>query len=204
MSRIALPWRRLALAGIWTVWALVAAGCAGAPADLPEDRFYRLPEPAPVAAKTGHAGTIAVTLPHSDGLHTERALLYSRHDRPLEILRHHYFFWAESPPRLLQDYLIQHLRGAGLADRVLRAEAAPTDALRLESRLLRFERRIGGAETQVLVELELGWSNRADRSRRPYRALVTAADDSIYASVQAYGHALGEILDRFLREHPPS
>lgn len=196
--------RRGALVVMLGVWALAA--CVGVPPELPEDRFYRLPEPKPHAATATYAGTIAVSLPHSDGLHTERALLYSQHDRPLEVLRHHYFFWAESPPRLLQDHMVAYLRAAGMADRVSRAENAGGDALRLESRLLRFERHIGGARTRVVVELELGWSgtdSRTARSRRTYRVQAAADDDSIYASVQAYGRALEQIYQRFLQELPP-
>ena len=185
---------------------LVAAGCTGNFAELPEDRFYRLPQPAPQRAAAQVAGTIAVALPSSDGLHAERALLYSRHDRPLETLRHHYYFWTESPPRLVQEHLIQYLRSAGVAEHVVRAEAAPGSGLRLEARLLRFERLVGGDPPQVLVELELGWHGRsADMppARRTYRALEAAADDSIYASVQAYGNALADIYARFLRDMPP-
>lgn len=196
--------RRGALVLALGAWTLVA--CVGAPPELPEDRFYRLPEPKPRTAIAPYAGTIAVSLPHSDGLHTERALLYSHHDRPLEVLRHHYFFWAESPPRLLQDHMVAYLRAAGMAERVSRAQNADGDALHLESRLLRFERHIGGAQTQVVVELELGW-NGADagslRSRRIYGVQTAAEDDSIYASVQAYGRALEQIYQRFLQELPP-
>lgn len=192
------------LAALCLGWALLGLGCVGAPPDLPEDRFYRLPAPAPHSAAARYAGTIAVALPESDGLHSERALLYSQHDRPLEILRHHYFYWTESPPRLLQDFLVQYLRRAGVADQVVGAGVASGKALRLESRLLRFERHIGGARPQVLVELELGWRSRAGaRPRAVYRVLAPAADDSIYATVQAYGLALDQILAAFVQEHPP-
>ena len=181
-------------------------GCTGNLADLPEDRFYRLPDPAPQRAALRFPGTIAVALPSSDGLHAERALLYSRHDRPLETLRHHYYFWAESPPRLVQEHLVAYLRAAGVSDHVVRAEAAADNDLRLEARLLRFERLVGGDQARVLVALELGWQRRGAGAlppRRTYRALTAAADDSIYASVQAYGEALADVYARFLRDMPP-
>ena len=186
--------------------ALVTVGCTGHFAELPDERYYRLPESAPQQATAQFAGTIAVVLPSSDGLHAERAMLYSRHDRPLEILRHHYYFWTESPPRLVQEHLVEYLRSAGIAEHVFRAEAAPGHGLQLEARLLRFERQVGSDPTQVLVELELGWRSRsADTppARRTYRAREAAADDTIYASVQAYGKALTDIYARFLRDMPP-
>lgn len=181
------------------------AGCAGPATQLPDERYYRLPEPTARTAAPA-ASIIVVALPRTDGLHAERALLYSRHDRPLEILRHHYYFWAESPPRLLQDHLIEYLRQAQIAQRVEGIDGAPVAAPLLESRLLRFERQVGGPNPGVLVELELGWRRPAadgGGSRRNYRVYMPAANDTVYASVQAFGQALTEIYERFLHDFPP-
>ncbi len=177
-------------------------GCLGKVPAIPEDHYYRLPMPAPQPAASRMAGTVAVALPRADGLHSERAVLYSRKDRPLEILRHHYFFWAESPPRLIQDHLIEYLRAAQAADAVIRTQTGDDAKLRIESRLMRFERLVGASPNQVLVELELSLRRNDDTSSRQhvYRARAPVADDTVYASVQAFGKALDSIYAKFLHD----
>ncbi len=186
-----------------TLLSIALGGCLGKVPAIPEDHYYRLPMPAPQPAATRIAGTVAVALPRADGLHSERTVLYSRQDRPLEILRHHYFFWAESPPRLVQDHLIEYLRAAHVADAVIRTEAGDGTSLRIESRLVRFERLVGASSNQVLVELELSL-RRKDQNGNPrqhvYRARAPVADDTVYASVQAFGKALDSIYAKFLRD----
>ncbi len=190
----------------WTgalLLSIALSGCVGKVPAIPEDHYYRLPIPAPQPAASRIAGTVGVALPRADGLHSERAVLYSRQDRPLEILRHHYFFWAESPPRLIQDHLIEYLRAARAAEAVVRAEAGDNAPSQIESRLLQFERLVGDDSHQVLVELELNLRRKLGdgRSRRHvYRARAPVADDTVYASVQAFGKALDSIYARFLRD----
>lgn len=197
--------RRAALGAGLLLVLFGAVGCVGSVPQLPDDRYYRLPEPSAAEPSRHVQATVAVALPRSDGLHSERAMLYSHHDRPLEVLRHHYYFWAESPPRLIQEHAIAYLRQTHIAPDVVRDEAAPAAALRLESRLLRFERLVGGATPEVVVGLELQWQapERAPTPPRAYRVTVPAADDSIYASVQAFGAALTQIYARFLHDAPP-
>lgn len=199
---------RASLVRALTVVLLAAlGGCIGKVPAIPEDHYYRLPDPDPQPLAKPFAGTVAVALPVADGLHTERAVLYSRRDRPLEIRRHHYYFWAESPPRLIQEHLIAYLRAARAADTVVRAEAGDHSDIRIETRLLRFERLVGTASPEVLVELELGVRRGQSgmvSQRHVYRARAPVGDDTLYASAQAFGRALESIYARFLTDVPPN
>lgn len=186
--------------GLAALLMVALTACSNRVAELPEDRFYRLPEPTPVAAAPRFAGTLAVALPASDGLHNERAMLYAQHDRLLEIRRYHYFFWVQTPPRLVQEHLAEYLRRARVAEPVVLADGKVGSGLRLESRLIRFERIVGGTVPQVMVELELALRDGADARRHRYRVLLPAQDGSVYASVEAFGQALEAIYARFLQE----
>lgn len=177
----------------------------GTQGPVPEDRFYRLPVPDPVA-ETGPAvdGTVGVARLYADGLHNERALLYVRAERPLELHRHHYDYWVESPPRMLQQHLLEYLRAIEFAPRVIRHDAGADVDYVVSGRLLRFERLVGKAgSSAVAVSLELALEPRAASGPgqvRTYSVVRPVADESIYAAVQGFARALEEMYARFAAE----
>jgi ABC-type uncharacterized transport system auxiliary subunit len=180
------------------------AGCMSQP-PVPADRFYRLtaPDPTPAAAQPAFAGTLGVAPLDSDGLHSERALLYVDRQRPLELRRYHYHFWADPPPQLIQSQLLRYLRRAGIAANVVRGDSPPTVDYLVSGRLQRFERIVGKEQVEVAVAMELG----VDRGHHggpgwhaSYQATVAAKGRSMYATVQAYNVAFGRICADFLQD----
>lgn len=182
--------------------AVALAGCMSQP-PVPTDRYYRLtpPDPAPAAAQPVFAGTLGVAPLDSDGLHSERALLYVDQQRPLELRRYHYHFWADPPPQLVQSQLLNYLRRAGIARNVVRSDSPVTVDHLVSGRLQRFERIVGKSQVKVAVAMELGVDRGARGGpgwRASYQAVVAAKDRSMYATVQAYNVAFGRICAEFL------
>ena len=92
---------------------LLAAGCVKAP-PVPPDQFYRLPEPVSdqVTKLVQWRGLVLVTALRSDGLHTERALVFSEDAGALSLARYHYHHWIDGPPKLVQEYVASRIRAA--------------------------------------------------------------------------------------------
>ena len=185
--------------------AAVLSGCFGQLPQVPEDRFYRLGEPALPAEvpKPDIDGSIAVARPYSDGLHTERAILYATAEQPLRVMRHHYDFWADSPPVLVQEHLVEFLRRAGVGDSVVRSESALDRALLIEPRLERFERMLGTGDDGDQVAVALEFTIRG-KHQEPlvtgYRVRQPVRGEGMYATVQAFDAALTDIYLRLLRD----
>ncbi|NIP73550.1 MAG: ABC transporter [Gammaproteobacteria bacterium] len=196
--------RRAALFGAATV---LLAACVGVQPPVPEDRFYRLPD----TDGSEHLqeplldGTVAVARPTAGGLHHERAVLYIDSERPLEIRRHNYYFWGDSPPRLIQAHLLSYLRAVGVGERVMPFDPAVRADHVISGRLLRFERLLGPQGPAVVVSLELQLGAGGKSARGPadtYTITRPVTDDSVSAAAQGFGAALEEIYGRFVAKLP--
>ncbi|HSH30802.1 MAG TPA: ABC-type transport auxiliary lipoprotein family protein, partial [Thiohalobacter sp.] len=113
---------------------LLVGGCAG-PAAVPEDSYYRLARPAPDnrPGRPWLSGGLVVAAVQTPALYQDRAIVYRTTGQPLQLRRHHYHYWSERPPRLLQTYLIDYLTAAGVADRVLGEDHADEARYRLHT-----------------------------------------------------------------------
>lgn len=182
---------------------LGAAGCGSAP-PVPEERYYRIGVAAPTALSApALPGLVAVAPLQSDGLHSERAVLYAEQGQPRELRRYHYHHWADSPPRLLQDQLVTYLRHARIAATVLPDDPRLLAEHRVVGRLVRFERLNDANRALATVELELGLERKG--SARPillrqYSAEIPAHDGSVPAVVEAFEQAVGDVYGRFLSD----
>jgi len=189
--------------------ALSLVGCLGG-GPVPPDRFYMLPRvtperplPAPLVA-----GTLGVDRLRADGLREERAMLYIDSAHPLQVRRYHYHHWAAVPGELIQQNLIDYLRAARAAPRVMRGAPDLSVKARVTGRVLRLERIVGEDGVRVDVTLELylspassSWeSARAPGVGGDYHASVAASDRTMHATVEAYGRALDTIYARFIRD----
>lgn len=181
---------------------VLLGGCIPQVPEVPEDRFYRLGEPTVPADLTAprFERTVIVARPVTDGLHTERAILYAEADEPLRILRHNYDLWADSPPVLIQAHLVDFLRRAGVAERVVRSESAVQRGLLIEPRLERFERILGSDGGAVVVALEFMVRDDREPLIAGYQVRRPVRDDGVYAAVEAFEAALVEIYSRLLRD----
>ncbi len=182
---------------------LGVAGCGSAP-PVPEERYYRIGVAAPMALSApALAGLVVVAPLQSDGLHSERAILYAEQRQPRELRRYHYHHWADSPPRLLQEQLVAYLRQARAAATVLPDDPRLLAEHRVVGRLVRFERLNNADRALAAVELELGLERKG--SARPvllrqYSAEVPARNGSVAAVVEAFEQAVGDVYGRFLSD----
>ena len=187
-------------ASLMLVAFLVIGSCASAP-PVPADKFYRLPDPvniSPGPALTD--GVIRVERFEADGVHGERAVVFSDDGQGVSLQQHHYHFWADAPPLMLQHQLISYLRAAGAADIVVHKPSSEA-ALIVSGRIKRFERDLSGSAAVARIVLEL--SIEANDARVPllikdYEASVTAASDTLPASVTAFAQGISEIFAAFL------
>ena len=81
---------------------LLLAGCASSPG-IPETTYYRLPEPAAVAAAPAplFAQPLVVETFQADGLHSDQALLYALDEGGTQLRGYHYQLWVDPPVRAL-------------------------------------------------------------------------------------------------------
>lgn len=193
------PWP----AAILGMVLLGVTGCGSAP-PVPVERYYRIGVAAPTALSApALPGLLAVAPLQSDGLHSERALLYADQGQPRELRRYHYHHWVDSPPRLLQEQLVAYLRQARAAATVLPDDPRLPAEHRVIGRLVRFERLNNAERALAAVELELGVEHKG--SARPvllrrYSAELPARDGSVAAVVEAFEQAVGDVYGRFLSD----
>jgi len=188
----------------WLVPLGVAAGCLGASA--PPDHFYRLATGAPehrLAEPLFH-GTLAVERFRAGGLLGERALLFTTQEAPLEVHRHGYHYWTESPTILLHEQLVTFLRHANVADAVVSGQGRAVPDWVVSGHIDRLERVLAKGASRVLIELRLELA-RGPRETRPlhagvYRVERTVENDDVPSAVDALNQAVGEIYGRFLAD----
>jgi len=193
---------KLARAAVAVMLAAGLSACLGPVPEVPEDRFYRLGEAAaPAGLPSLRLGeTVAVARPLSDGLHTERAILYAQAQEPQRIMRHHYDLWADSPPTLIQDHLVAFLRHAEVAERVVRSDSPFGSGLLIEPRLQRFERVLSERGDAVMVALEFTVRGEGEPMLTGYEVRLPVDETDMYAAVKAFEAALIEIYSRLLHD----
>lgn len=188
------------IAGI-ALLALLLAACAAQP-PVPEDNYYRLPEATlpPAGGTLGH--TLALKRFVTDGLHSERALLYCEADMPLQLRQYHYHHWLDSPPRLIQEHMISALRSAHVADTVLNYDPVERNGLQLSGKIRSFEHRRAGDKATVIIDMELRLDGDAGKLLfvHDYRVEQVAASAQPRELVMAYGEALQKLYGLFLAD----
>ena len=182
---------------------LVLAACAKAPPVTP-DSFYRLPEPTA-------AGMPAVSLSHgiilvrpllSDGLRSERPILFSDDPAGLTLRQHHYYFWVDTPQRMVQRQLIAYLRARRAAPMVVGDSEVSADQV-ISGHIRRFEYSRDGERRTVHLGLELRLD--AAGSERPlllrdYQVDLTVAGTGMDALVMAFEQGLARIFKGFVED----
>ncbi|MGK0173051.1 MAG: ABC-type uncharacterized transport system auxiliary subunit [Gammaproteobacteria bacterium] len=190
------------------VLALVGglAGCAKSP-PVPVDRFYRLPEPPPLAVLPGADAwgkMVAVASLRSVGLHTERAVVFSEDAAAVMLERYHYHHWVDNPPRLLQDYLVARLRHA-LTNALVMGELEGRADTVVAGRVKRFEHHIDakGSHGRALVMVELRVTRAGARKPvliRDYEVSTAVSGAGMPATAQAFGEAVDAITAAFYKD----
>ncbi len=187
---------------VMVVLVLLIGACSSAP-PVPEDRYYRLPDPNPAAQiPLLKEGSIFVERFLADGIYQDRAIAYSKQSSPDVVLQHHYSFWLDSPSKMLQVQLETYLRkehAAALVTDVPWAHAG----LSIYGRIRRLDRVLGpgSAEVRVALEFNVRQGGRDEPLLvKEYKASAKAADRSVQSSVAAFGTALSDIYSRLVKD----
>jgi ABC-type uncharacterized transport system auxiliary subunit len=182
----------LLLAAVW-----VLAGCASR-SDVPDDRYYRLATPTPVAGAPGPMlqGRLQVDRIEAFGVYRDRAIVYVSADEPRALRHHHYHFWVAPPTDLVRDQLAEYLRRARMAETVSTEAGGRREAdLVLAAQLTNFERQFlptGGVQAVVGLRVTIKRGG-AILLQRSFSATDTAEDASFSASVRAFERALARV-----------
>lgn len=186
--------------------ALVLTGCAKAP-PVPVDRFYRLPEPSVAALgadRTRWGQLVHVRALQADGLHTERAVLFSEDVQAVSLVRYHYHHWVDGPPRLVQDYVATSLRQAVPSALILTEPDGRPDVV-VSGKVKRFEHHVplGKGEGRAMVALELRVSRASGSAPvwvKDYQAVVDVRGVGMTATINAFGQAMSDIVSAFVAD----
>lgn len=174
------------------ILGFAAAGCGSVP-PTPVDRFYRLQPVTLAAPAKALPAAIAVAPFEAESIYAERPVLHSEEANPRQLRQYHYHLWLYAPARAVREHLIASAGGA-----LKLADGAP---LRLEGRVLRFERVTGAGNGKAVAALHLrlvaGERTLLDKT---YEGEQAAAGDSISAFVAAMEQALARIYGEFLRD----
>lgn len=178
---------------------LALSGCAAPP--VPPERFFRLHDSVDVArAAATLPGQLVVQIPRAEGIHNERALIYSRGPHHRELRQYHYRHWLAPPARLVQDYLVTFLRRGASASRVVRGYGDGYTDHRVSGDLLAFEQRLEGGRRAVMVDLELTVTPPGeDRPAliRRYTENVDVVGETMTDTVRAFEKALNNVASGF-------
>jgi ABC-type uncharacterized transport system auxiliary subunit len=179
------------------------SGCFGGGAEVPRDNFYRLSEVDSAPKLSSPFKVIAVAAFRSDDLHRERAILYSKMDKPLSINRYYYHHWTQAPNELIQEHLIDYLRKAEYSPIVVRyGEVVKIDA-KLSGYIKRFERILDSGDVKVSVQLELHLDTLGDvrkHFQHTYNIEQVTADTSMNSTVVTMSRVLEKIYQQFLND----
>ena len=182
--------------------ATLLSACALAP--VPEDAFYRLEVSSPHPTQNAPllAGILEIDPFRADPLTGGRAMLYRGANAPTRVHRLPYTFWMDAPAAMLQLEVAEYLRTAGVSEHVVTPSARTNAQYALAGTIIRLE-QIRGEAPAVVIELELSVVERRSREllfHGTYREEVSATGRDVVHAADAFGRALGSILDRFVAD----
>jgi uncharacterized lipoprotein YmbA len=178
---------------------LLLAACS--PPSVPDVTYYRMP---PAAAHVRLEKPISV-LPievetfRAEGLYAEQAVLYATTPDAGALRAYHYQLWSDPPSRALQERLTNRLRDSGISPLVSDRLPASVLALRVEGRILRFER----VKTDKGVVASVAFAMRVEHGtgepllEHNYAAEQVASDESMAATVIAFAAAVDVTFAKF-------
>ncbi len=172
------------------------------PPPVPEDNYYQLPKATLKLQTKTLVNDLAIKRLVSDGLHGERALLFSKAGQELQLKQYHYHHWSDTPPRMLQEYLISALRQAKVANTVINYDPGQRTELTLSGKVRHFEQIGRGKKNEVLVELELQLHDKHHKivHLKDYRVSQPAKSAKPHDLVSAYGQAMNKIMAEFITD----
>ena len=190
--------RGLRLAVAWT-FAVVMLGCSAG--SVPQDHFYRLNVSAPQKSNPStprYHGVLTVERLAGDGPISERAVLYTRNDGS-ELQQHHYHYWIEPPPLMIQEQLVADLKERGAATTVVTPEMRIQPDYVITGRIKRFERVMQNGTDRVVVEVRLTLTEVGENRlvwNETYRVETPVEGEGVNAAVRAFNRGVSELVGR--------
>ena len=178
---------------------LLLAGCGGG-SSAPSDSFYRL-DPADVGRRYGQPvldGTVQVARFNADGVTGGRPIVYRAEGATLRQYNYHY--WVESPAQQMRDAVIQAMRRANVAPRVVSPDLRVLADWRVEGTLRHLDYD-PAPDGHVVVRLELSLvdtRNGALVLQDTFEATRSVPRDEVPAAVESFNAAAQVVLIRFL------
>lgn len=181
---------------------LLIAGCAGS-SPMPSDHFYRLPDLTLQSESVQFVlGDIFVEQFITDGLHRERAILYTNDPLSIELGQYHYHHWIDSPTRLIRDQLIQYLRDSNVAPQVFDTPDVSAK-LQIHGKIKRFERQRNDTSDSVIVTLDfrvIQSSLESSLLLKSYTEQIDFEGQSMNKAVVAFSEALSIIFSHLIED----
>lgn len=177
---------------------LVACGQGAVP---PQDSFYRLDvgDPGRRCAVPLLDGVVEVTWPRAAGLVSLRAILHRGDGARLRPYRRH--AWTDVPSRLVQDAIVETLRAANAATRVVTPRAGLRPDWRVRGALKALHHHSQETRPAAAVALALTVVDARQGAvllRAAYRVRRVVEGPTVPAAVAAMRRALRSILRGFL------
>jgi ABC-type uncharacterized transport system auxiliary subunit len=187
------------------------SGCMGQ-VNIPEDRYYRLPEVSPDFSsdilldkrqrKPG-ISTLVVERFRMNGIPNTRSILYVDPAHPNELKQYHYRHWVGSPEKLIQASLVSYLGKIGITAYVESANGESSAEYRIKGEIVRFERVMESGGPKVVVKMEVGIEstsiNKPGRAKM-YQAVIPTSSKSMDETVAAFGEALKLIYQSLVED----
>jgi cholesterol transport system auxiliary component len=178
---------------------ITLAACS--PATVPDVTYFRLPTPTPLP----HGDKPLTSLPievqtfRAEGIYAEQALIYSNNDSATELRTYHYQLWNDPPSRGLQSRLTNMLRSSGISMLVTDTLPASDQALRVQGRIIRYERVQNGQAftAHVAFDMRVEQDSGEPVLEQTYSGDADAAGATIGATVQAFGTAVDQAFAKF-------
>jgi len=180
--------------------ALLLLAACGSGSSAPSDSFYRL-DPGDVGRRYGQPlldGTVQVARFSADGVTGGRPIVYRADGVTLRQYSYHY--WVESPAKQMRDALIEAMREANAASRVVSPNLRVLADWRVEGTLRRLDYE-PAPEDRVVVRLELSLVDTQDGTivlQDTFEARRSVPKDSVSAAVASFNAATADVLARFL------
>ena len=175
--------------------SLVVLSACGGGGPVPKDQFYRLSVTAPsdVRGAPYIDGLLVVDRPLTDGVTVERAIAYS--DTPNQLTQYAYHYWIDTPPRLVQQALVEYLRDSKIATAVVTPDHRALADYTLQGRITRFEHD-RGATNSAVIAAEFSLLRERDGKvlfLQAYEVRKEATDASVPAAVDAMSAAMTDL-----------
>lgn len=169
-------------------------GCS-VPAPLPETLYFEIQPNVTLNSWPQKLPHLVVKQPKTDALRSGRSIVYSEDQ---SIYRtYHYRVWSETPARMLQSLFLEIYQDGAISESVDDKRWKGQDAVFFQATIHQFDRVKIQEKWHAVIDLTLSVSR--DRNEKPliskrYRQSISADNDTLLSSVQAFELAIEHIL----------